>query len=271
MLKNKKILIIAAHPDDENTRFISYAANESLYNTGYLSITRGDGGQNLVGSEIREELGIIRTQELLAARRIDGGQQFFTRANDFGYSKTPKETLEIWDKSKVLSDVVWVIRKFRPDLIICRFPADGRGGHGHHTSSALLAEEAFEMAADSTKFPEQLMYVDAWKTERLLLNTGRWWNDKISAEDENVIAQNIGIYNELLGTSYNEMAARSRTMHKSQGFGSTGSRGFQEEFFEYVKGNKSEKLFDNGSNSNLLRIEGAGHIQEKVNAVIEQY
>ena len=265
------VLYLAAHPDDENTRFISYAANESLYNTGYLSITRGDGGQNLVGSEIREELGIIRTQELLAARRIDGGQQFFTRANDFGYSKTPKETLEIWDKSKVLSDVVWVIRKFRPDLIICRFPADGRGGHGHHTSSALLAEEAFEMAADSTKFPEQLMYVDAWKTERLLLNTGRWWNDKISAEDENVIAQNIGVYNELLGTSYNEMAARSRTMHKSQGFGSTGSRGFQEEFFEYVKGNKSEKLFDNGSNSNWLRIEGAGHIQEKVNTLIEQY
>jgi LmbE family N-acetylglucosaminyl deacetylase len=265
------VLYLAAHPDDENTRFISYAANESLYNTGYLSITRGDGGQNLVGPEIREELGIIRTQELLAARRIDGGQQFFTRANDFGYSKTPEETLEIWDKSKVLADVVWVIRKFRPDLIICRFPADGRGGHGHHTSSALLADEAFEMAADPTKFPEQLKYVDVWKTKRLLLNTGRWWNDKISADDENVIAENIGVYNELLGTSYNEMAARSRTMHKSQGFGSTGSRGFHEEFFEYVKGNKSEKLFDNGSSANWLRVDGAAYIQDKVNAVIEHY
>ena len=265
------VLYLAAHPDDENTRFISYAANESLYNTGYLSITRGDGGQNLVGPEIREELGIIRTQELLAARRIDGGQQFFTRANDFGYSKTPEETLDIWDKNKVLSDVVWVIRKFRPDLIICRFPADGRGGHGHHTSSALLAEEAFEMAADPTAFAGQLKYVDVWKTERLLLNTGRWWNDKISAEDENVVAENIGLYNALLGMSYNEMAAISRTMHKSQGFGSTGSRGFQEEFFEYVKGSKSEKLFDNGSNANWLRINGAEHIQDNVNTIIGHY
>jgi LmbE family N-acetylglucosaminyl deacetylase len=146
------VLYLAAHPDDENTRFIAYCANEKLFNTGYLSLTRGDGGQNLIGTGIREELGIIRTQELLAARRTDGGQQFFTRANDFGYSKTADETLEIWDKEKVLSDVVWVIRKFKPDVIVCRFPPDGRGGHGHHTSSALLGMEAFEMAADKTKF-----------------------------------------------------------------------------------------------------------------------
>ena len=147
------VLYLAAHPDDENTRFIAYCANEKLFNTGYLSLTRGDGGQNLIGTGIREELGIIRTQELLAARRTDGGQQFFTRANDFGYSKTADETLEIWDKEKVLSDVVWVIRKFKPDVIVCRFPPDGRGGHGHHTASALLGMEAFEMAADKTKFP----------------------------------------------------------------------------------------------------------------------
>ena len=134
-----KVLYLAAHPDDENTRFISYCANEKLFSTAYLSLTRGDGGQNLIGTEIREELGIIRTQELLAARRIDGGQQFFSRANDFGYSKTPEETLAIWDKAKVLADVVWVIRQFRPDVIVCRFPSDGGGGHGHHTSSALLA------------------------------------------------------------------------------------------------------------------------------------
>ena len=153
------VLYLAAHPDDENTRFISYCANEKLFNTGYLSLTRGDGGQNLIGTEIREELGIIRTQELLSARRVDGGQQFFTRANDFGYSKTPEETLEIWDKEKVLSDVVWVIRKFKPDVIVCRFPVDGKGGHGHHTSSALLAAQAFDISGDSTKFSEQLQYV----------------------------------------------------------------------------------------------------------------
>ena len=124
------ILYLAAHPDDENTRFISYCANEKMFNTGYLSLTRGSGGQNLIGTEIRDELGIIRTQELLSARKIDGGKQFFSRANDFGYSKNPKETLKIWDHQKILADVVWVIRKFRPDIIVCRFPTNGKGGHG---------------------------------------------------------------------------------------------------------------------------------------------
>ena len=142
------VLYLAAHPDDENTNMIAYMANEALLNTAYLSITRGDGGQNLIGPEIREMLGVIRTQELLQARRLDGGQQFFTRAVDFGYSKNPEETLQIWDKEKVLADVVWVIRQFRPDVIITRFPTDGRGRHGHHTASAILAEEAFDAAAD---------------------------------------------------------------------------------------------------------------------------
>lgn len=239
------VLYLAAHPDDENTRFISYCANEKLYNTAYLSLTRGDGGQNLVGPEIREELGIIRTQELLAARRTDGGQQFFTRANDFGYSKTPDETLDIWDKEKILGDVVWVIRKFRPDVMVCRFPTDGGGGHGHHTASALLAAEAFDLAGDKTKYPEQLKYVEVWQPLRVVVNTGRWWNDKISADDPGVVAEDIGVYNELLGISYNELAARSRTMHKSQGFGSTGSRGELEEFFEHLKGTEAEKsLFE---------------------------
>ena len=239
------VLYLAAHPDDENTRFISYCANEKLLNTGYLSLTRGDGGQNLIGTEIREELGIIRTQELLSARNIDGGQQFFTRANDFGYSKTSEETLKIWDKQKVLSDVVWVIRNFRPDVIVCRFPIDGKGGHGHHTSSALLAMEAFDLAADSSAFQDQLRHVGVWKTKRAVVNTGRWWNSDISDKDPGVVSLDIGGYNPLLGTSYNELAALSRSMHKTQGFGSTGKRGEYLEFFEFLKGDSANNdLFE---------------------------
>ena len=239
------VLYLAAHPDDENTRFISYCANEKMFNTGYLSLTRGSGGQNLIGTEIRDELGIIRTQELLSARKIDGGEQFFSRANDFGYSKNPKETLEIWDHQKILADVVWVIRKFRPDIIVCRFPTNGKGGHGHHTSSALLASEAFELSADSSKFKEHLKYVNTWKPKRVVINTGRWWNDNISDDDPAVVSLDIGGYNKLLGTSYNELAALSRSMHKSQGFGSTGKRGEYLEYFEYLKGDSAKNnLFE---------------------------
>ena len=239
------VLYLAAHPDDENTRFISYCANEKMFNTGYLSLTRGSGGQNLIGTEIRDELGIIRTQELLSARKIDGGEQFFSRANDFGYSKNPKETLEIWDHQKILADVVWVIRKCRPDIIVCRFPTNGKGGHGHHTSSALLASEAFELSADSSKFKEHLKYVNTWKPKRVVINTGRWWNDNISDDDPAVVSLDIGGYNKLLGTSYNELAALSRSMHKSQGFGSTGKRGEYLEYFEYLKGDSAKNnLFE---------------------------
>ncbi len=265
------VLYLAAHPDDENTRFISYCANEKLYNTAYLSLTRGDGGQNLIGTEIREELGIIRTQELLAARRTDGGTQYFTRANDFGYSKTAEETLEIWDKEKILGDVVWVIRKFRPDVIVCRFPTDGGGGHGHHTASALLAKEAFEIAGDSTKYPEQLDYVDVWQPTRVVVNTGRWWNDSISADDPGVVAIDIGKYNPVLGTSYNELAARSRSQHKSQGFGSTGTRGEQIEYFEHLVGTPANEDLFEGYASDWSRIEGGEKVQKLVNTLIKDY
>ncbi|MCB0839234.1 MAG: PIG-L family deacetylase, partial [Bacteroidetes bacterium] len=155
------VLYVAAHPDDENTRVLAYMAGEKGYRTGYLSMTRGDGGQNSLGDEQGPYLGILRTQELLAARRIDGAEQMFTRAYDFGYSKNHQETLEIWDKDKVLSDVVWAIRKFQPDVIITRFPGPekGGGGHGHHTSSAILAQEAFDLAGDPEAYPDQLKYV----------------------------------------------------------------------------------------------------------------
>jgi LmbE family N-acetylglucosaminyl deacetylase len=265
------VLYLAAHPDDENTRFISYCANEKLLNTGYLSLTRGDGGQNLIGTEIREELGIIRTQELLSARRVDGGQQFFTRANDFGYSKTPEETLKIWDKEKILSDVVWVIRNFRPDLIVCRFPINGKGGHGHHTSSALLAMEAFDLAADSLAFKEQLKHVSIWQPKRVVVNTGRWWNNNISDNDPGVVSLDIGGYNDLLGTSYNELAALSRSMHKTQGFGSTGKRGEFLEFFEYLKGDTASNELFESLDFSWGRTSKSAAIQSLTNDIIRNF
>lgn len=231
------VLYIAAHPDDENTRLISYMANERNYRTGYLSCTRGDGGQNLIGKEQGEALGLIRTNELLQARNIDGGEQFFTRANDFGYSKNPEETFKFWNKETVLSDMVWVIRNFKPDVIICRFPTTGEGGHGHHTASAILAEEAFDAAADKNRFPEQLKYVQPWRTKRLFWNTFNFGSTNTTSEDQ--LKLDVGIYNTLLGKGYGEMASESRSMHKSQGFGSAKTRGTQIEYFKQIKGEKA--------------------------------
>ena len=162
------VLYIAAHPDDENTRLISYLSNETKARTGYLSLTRGDGGQNLIGSQLRELLGVIRTQELIEARKIDGGEQLFSRANDFGFSKNPGETLEIWEKEKVLSDVVWAIRKFQPDVIINRFDHRSAGTtHGHHTASAMLSVESFNLTNNPTIFPEQLNLVQPWQAKQI--------------------------------------------------------------------------------------------------------
>ncbi len=229
------VLYIAAHPDDENSRLLAWLANEKLYRTGYLSITRGDGGQNLIGDEQGIELGLIRTQELLSARRIDGAEQFFTRAYDFGYSKNPKETFKIWDKQKILSDVVWVIRKFQPDVIITRFPTTGEGGHGQHTASAILAEEAFDLAGDPGAFPEQFKHgVKPWKPKRLLWNTFNFGGTNTQKEDQFKI--DAGGYNSLLGKSYGEIAGESRSQHKSQGFGVPRSRGPQLEYFKTIKG-----------------------------------
>ena len=228
------VLYIAAHPDDENTRLLAYLANEKLYRTGYLSLTRGDGGQNLIGDEQGVDLGLIRTQELLAARRIDGAEQFFSRAFDFGFSKSPEEALRIWGHDKILSDVVWVIRKFKPDVIITRFPTTGEGGHGHHTASAIMAEEAFDAAADATKFPEQLKYVAVWQAKRLLWNTFNFGGNNTQRDDQ--LKLDCGDYNAILGKSYGEIAATSRSMHKSQGFGVPGQRGSILEYFKTIKG-----------------------------------
>ena len=182
------VLYIAAHPDDENTRLITYLSNNIKARTGYLSLTRGDGGQNLIGPELRELLGVIRTQELIEARKIDGGEQFFSRANDFGFSKNPEETLEIWDKEQVLSDVIWTIRKFQPDVIINRFDHRSPGTtHGHHTASAILSFEAFDKVNDSKVFPNQLKFVTPWQPKRLFFNTSWWFygsKEKFEAADK---------------------------------------------------------------------------------------
>ncbi len=227
------VLYVAAHPDDENTRLIAYLSKEKLYRTGYLSMTRGDGGQNLIGDEQGIELGLIRTQELLAARRIDGGEQFFTRAYDFGYSKSPEETFTKWDKEKILSDVVWVIRKFQPDVIITRFPTTGEGGHGHHTASAILANEAFTAAADPNRFPEQLKYVKPWQAKRILWNTFNFGNINTTNSDQ--FQFDVGGYNPLLGKSYGEIAAKAEAKHKTQGFGSASIEAEAIEYFKTTK------------------------------------
>jgi len=261
------VLYIAAHPDDENTRLITYFSKDKLYRTGYLSMTRGDGGQNLIGNEQGVELGLIRTQELLAARRIDGGEQFFTRAFDFGYSKTPEETFSKWDKEKILSDVVWVIRKFQPDVIITRFPTTGEGGHGHHTGSAILANEAFQAAADPKRFPEQLKYVKVWQAKRILWNGFNFNNATIPADAFKI---DVGGYNPVLGKSYGEIAAESRSQHKSQGFGSSSNRGESFEFFRTTGGTEPvQDLFD-GVETGWSRI-GAPHISKMVDRITASF
>lgn len=239
------VLYVAAHPDDENTRMIAYMANERKLRTAYLAMTRGDGGQNLVGTDIREYLGIIRTQELLAARRKDGGEQFFTRTNDFGFSKDPDETFNIWDRDDALADVVWSIRRFRPDIIIARFDtARVPGGrmHGHHTASALLAMEAFDIANDPNVFPEQLKHVKPWQPKGLYWNTYNFGgnNNGSFAGQPGYYELDLGAYNRLLGKSYDEISAISRSQHKSQGFGSTGRRGSLREYLKIWKGKAPE-------------------------------
>jgi len=263
------VLYVAAHPDDENTRLIAYLAKEKMYRTGYLSITRGDGGQNLIGDEQGIELGLIRTQELLAARRIDGGEQFFTRAFDFGYSKNPQETFTKWDKEKILSDVVWVIRKFQPDVVITRFPTTGEGGHGHHTASAILAEEAFTAAADPKRFPEQLKYVKPWQVKRLLWNTFRFGNTNTVSEDQ--FKFDVGGYNALLGKSYGEIAADSRSQHKSQGFGVAAGRGEALEYFTTLRGTAPVNDLMDGVDLSWKRVPGGDKISKMVDAIAGRF
>ena len=240
---NTTVMYLAAHPDDENTRIISWLTHEKHVDAVYLSLTRGDGGQNLIGTEKGELLGLLRTQELLEARKVDKGRQWFTRALDFGYSKTATETLKFWDKQKILSDVVWAIRKNRPEIIITRFDPNSNGEtHGHHTASALLAMEAFDLAADSKAFPEQLKYVKTWQVKRMFYNTSWWFygskENFEKADKTDLYSINVGNYYPILGISNNEISAKSRSKHACQGFGMALERSSEMEYLKLLKGDK---------------------------------
>jgi LmbE family N-acetylglucosaminyl deacetylase len=257
------VLYLAAHPDDENTRLISYFSNHYHAQTAYLSITRGDGGQNLIGPQLREQLGAIRTQELLAARRIDGGQQFFSRANDFGYSKLPSETFTIWNKQEVLEDVIQTIETFQPDIIINRFDHRSPGTtHGHHTASAMLSLEAFDLIKN--------------KPKRVFFNTSYWFYGSQEAFDKadksNLLAINANVFFPILGKSNFEIAALSRSQHRCQGFGSTGSRGDETEYLELLKGNmpSSDNIFE-GIDTSWNRIKGGEAIGKILNPIEENF
>ncbi len=262
------VMMIAAHPDDENTALLAYLARGRHVRTAYLSLTRGEGGQNLIGSEQGDELGIIRTEELQAARKIDGAEQYFTRAIDFGFTKTADETLgSKWPRDKVLGDVVWAIRRFRPDVIILRFSGTPRDGHGQHQASAILGKEAFAAAADPSKFPEQLKYVTTWQAQRLMTNLAAF-NPAQEKELEKIpdkMELDLGAYSPELGYSYNEIAGMSRSQHRSQAMGTAERRGSVINYFVTERGDKAKNdIFDN-INIGWSRLEGGAQVSNLLN------
>ncbi|WP_316763294.1 PIG-L family deacetylase [Pedobacter aquatilis] len=260
-----KVLYLAAHPDDENTGLLSWLINEQNVETGYLSLTRGDGGQNLLGTEQGAALGLIRTHELLEARKLDGAQQFFTRAIDFGFSKNTDDTFKQWDADSITADVVWVIRKFRPDVIICRFPPTAAAGHGQHAASAVVAEKAFKLAGDKNAFPSQLKYVDVWQPKRLLWNTFRFGATNTTSESQ--LRVNVGQYDAQLGMGYGELAGLSRSLHKSQGAGTQSVAGLRTEYFSPVLGDVAKiSLFDRIPMN--WSEKGVGDIDELIDIVL---
>lgn len=266
-------LMIAAHPDDENTGVIAYLARGKKVRTAYLSLNRGEGGQNLIGSEQGVEIGVIRTQELLAARRIDGGEQFFTRMIDFGFSKTAKETMDKWGRENVLRDVVWVIRKYRPDVIIRRFSGTPEDGHGHHQTSGIIADEAFEAAADPNRFPEQLKFVEPWQAKRLMWNSFGSMRQIEADPGKQVdrVAMDVGEYDSYLGYSYGEVAGWSRSQHKSQAMGAAERKGSQVNYFTHIKGDKPSKDLWDGIDTTWNRVPGAGKIGELLGKAAREF
>jgi LmbE family N-acetylglucosaminyl deacetylase len=268
-----RVLYIAAHPDDENTNLMAFWANGSLYDAAYLSVTRGDGGQNILGPELGERLGVIRTEELLGARRIDHARQFFTRALDFGFSKTADETLHIWDHDKILADVVWVIRNFRPDVIVTRFSPEDDKTHGHHTASAILATEAFAAAADPKRFSEQLAFVKPWQATRLIWNTSPFFftNRNLPFDPTGLTVLEAGGYNPLLGKSYTEIAAASISMHKSQGVGGLPRRGPRKEYFKPLKGQPITSSLFEGIETSWSRVPKSESVATEIREITSKF
>ncbi len=265
-------LMIAAHPDDENTAVIAYFARGRKMHTGYLSLNRGEGGQNLLGAEQGELIGLIRTQELMRAREIDGGVQYFTRVVDFGYSKVATETLGKWGKENALRDVVWVIRKFQPDIIINRFSGTTMDGHGHHQSSALLSKEAFHAAADPKRFPEQLQWVKPWQAKRLFWNTFTWRNvEEQIPQSQKRLTLPTGDYDPLLGHSYQEIAGMSRSMHRSQTMGAPERKGEAKDFLIHLDGAPVENDPYEGIDTTWQRVPGAQEVQRLLGEALSSY
>lgn len=264
------VLYVAAHPDDENTLFITWLSKEKMVRAGYIAMTRGDGGQNLVGSEQGEYVGLLRTHELLGARSIDGGEQYFTRANDFGFTKTTDEALTTWGKDQILADLVWRIRNFQPDIIVNRFPPDARAGHGHHSASAVLSEEAFKAAADPNRFPEQLAYVKPWQAKRLVWNSFSP-NFQNNQPEGSYIKIPLGDYNPLLGKSYTEIAAEARSMHKSQGFGSAKTKNQRADYALHKAGDEAKNDLFDGIDLSWKRIKGGEKIEKMVNDIYTNF
>jgi LmbE family N-acetylglucosaminyl deacetylase len=270
------VLLVGAHPDDENTQLIAYLARGRNYRTAYLSLTRGDGGQNVLGPEFDEELGVIRTQELLAARRIDGGRQFFTRAIDFGFSKSAEETLTIWNRDQVLADVVRVIRTFRPDVVITRPPTTGGGGgHGHHTAASILAVEAYKLAGDPKAFPEQLGgELTLWQPRRLLLSVGGFGRGGGGGSNTNALRIEVDGTDPVSGESFSTIAGRSRSMHKSQGFGAFGGGrggGPRSESFQVSDDGPAIKDILDGVDTTWGRVPGGTEIGRLTEEVIAKF
>lgn len=263
------VLYVAAHPDDENTRLITWMSREMGFRTAYVSLTRGEGGQNLIGAELGAELGLIRTRELMAARNIDGGEQFFTRAGDFGYSKTSDETLSKWNKAEVLDDLVRIIRTIRPDVIICRFPPDSRAGHGHHASSAILAREAFECASDSSCYPMSASQYGVWRPRALYWNTYRFGSNNTIQDNQPKV--DAGGFDPVAGFSNGEIAARSRSQHKSQGFGVALQRGTLSEYFSPVTGDTNRSTPFEGIPSKWTELKEGKKIQSAILECINRF
>ncbi|MGO9242820.1 MAG: PIG-L family deacetylase [Bryobacteraceae bacterium] len=261
------LLMIAAHPDDENNRSLAYYAQGRKLRTAYMSLTRGEGGQNLIGPEQGALLGVIRTQELLMARRVDGAEQYFSRAIDFGFSKTAAETLQKWGREEVLSDIVWRIRRFRPDVIVLSFTGTPRDGHGHHQASAILAKEAFHAAADPARFPEQLSDAPPWQAKRVVWNTffGRARDLYPSAKEEVI---DTGEYNPALGVSYSEIGAWSRTQHRSQGQGFAERKGAAPVTLVVVDGEPMQHDFMDGIDTTWNRLPGGAAVDAELQAAL---